>query len=67
MVEVEARTHVRDRDLPGLIALWPRELADQSPKGSCSFSQNRAGLSAPSATGPALAIGATTSTVVTLV
>jgi len=34
MVEVEARAYVRDRDLPGLIALWPRELADQSPEGS---------------------------------
>jgi hypothetical protein len=34
MVEVEARAYVRDRDLPGLIALWPQELADQSQKGS---------------------------------
>jgi len=34
MVEVEARAYVRDRDLPRLIALWPRELSDQSPKGS---------------------------------
>jgi len=33
MVEVEARAYVRDRDLPRLIALWPRELADQSPQG----------------------------------
>jgi hypothetical protein len=34
MVEVEARAYVRDRDLPGLIALWPQELADQSQRGS---------------------------------
>ena len=33
MVEVEARTYARDRDLAGLIALWPQELADQSQKG----------------------------------
>ncbi len=33
MVEVEARAYARDRDLPGLIALWPQELVDQSQRG----------------------------------
>jgi hypothetical protein len=34
MVEAEAHAYVRDRDLPGLIALWPQERADHSQEGS---------------------------------
>jgi hypothetical protein len=29
-----AAAYVRSRDLPRLIALWPHELADQSPEGA---------------------------------
>jgi hypothetical protein len=29
----EAHSYNRDRDLPGLIALWPRELADKTREG----------------------------------
>jgi hypothetical protein len=63
MVAVEARAYARDRDLPGLIALWPLELADESPEGSLLILSKLRRLSAPSAAGPAQAIGATTSTV----
>ncbi len=34
MVEAGAGCYVRARDLPRLVALWPRELADQTPEGS---------------------------------
>jgi hypothetical protein len=33
MVEAGAAAYVRARDLPKLIALWPHELADESPEG----------------------------------
>lgn len=33
MTDAEAGRYSRSRDLPGLIALWPRELADSSPEG----------------------------------
>lgn len=34
MADADARHYVRGRDLPRLIALWPRELADETPEGS---------------------------------
>lgn len=34
MVDAGAGCYVRARDLPRLIALWPRELCDQTPEGS---------------------------------
>jgi hypothetical protein len=34
MVEAGVARYLRARDLPRLIALWPHELADQSPEGS---------------------------------
>lgn len=34
MVDAGSGCYLRARDLPRLIALWPHELADQSPKGS---------------------------------
>ena len=34
MVEAGAGCYVRARDLPRLIALWPRELCDQTSEGS---------------------------------
>jgi hypothetical protein len=34
MVEAGAGCYVRARDLPRLIALWPRELGDQTSEGS---------------------------------
>ena len=34
MVEVGVGCYVRARDLPRLIALWPRELCDQTSEGS---------------------------------
>ena len=33
MADAGARIYLRARDLPKLIALWPRELADESPEG----------------------------------
>ena len=33
MAEADAKVYVRPRDLPKLIALWPHELADESPEG----------------------------------
>jgi hypothetical protein len=33
MAEAGAAAYSRPRDLPKLIALWPHELADQSPEG----------------------------------
>jgi hypothetical protein len=33
MVEAGTAVYVRPRDLPKLIALWPHELADESPDG----------------------------------
>lgn len=34
MVDAGSGCYLRARDLPRLIALWPQELADQSPEGS---------------------------------
>ena len=34
MVDAGSGCYLRTRDLPRLIALWPHELADQSPEGS---------------------------------
>jgi hypothetical protein len=34
MVDAGAGCYLRARDLPRLIALWPREIADQSSQGS---------------------------------
>ena len=34
MADAGAGCYLRARDLPRLIALWPHELADQSPEGS---------------------------------
>jgi hypothetical protein len=34
MVDAGSGCYLRARDLPRLIALWPHELADQSPEGS---------------------------------
>jgi hypothetical protein len=34
MVDAGLGCYLRARDLPRLIALWPQELADQSPEGS---------------------------------
>ena len=34
MVEADTGRYLRKRDLPGLIALWPHELADSTPQGS---------------------------------
>ena len=34
MADADARLYLRKRDLPRLIALWPRELADPTPQGS---------------------------------
>ena len=33
MTDAGAASYLRSRDLPKLIALWPRELADNSPEG----------------------------------
>jgi len=33
IADAGARIYLRVRDLPKLIALWPRELADESPEG----------------------------------
>ena len=33
MAEAGAAAYLRARDLPRLIALWPRELDDHSPEG----------------------------------
>jgi hypothetical protein len=33
MAQAGAGCHLRARDLPRLIALWPQELADPSPQG----------------------------------
>ena len=34
IADAEASHYLRNRDLPGLIALWPKELADQSREGT---------------------------------
>ena len=34
MVDAGSGCYLRARDLPSLIALWPHELADESPEGS---------------------------------
>lgn len=34
MAGAGARAYRRERDLPRLIALWPREIEDESPEGS---------------------------------
>ncbi len=34
MVDAGSGCYLRARDLPRLVALWPHELADQSPEGS---------------------------------
>lgn len=33
MAEAGAKLYVRSRDLPKLVALWPKQLADESPEG----------------------------------
>jgi hypothetical protein len=33
MIDAGAAVYQRARDLPKLVALWPRELADESPEG----------------------------------
>jgi hypothetical protein len=36
LAETDAAAYARARDLPKLIALWPHELADDSPKAAAA-------------------------------
>ena len=61
MVDAGSGCYLRARDLPRLIALWPHELADQSPEGSLLILSKLRGLFAPSGGAPLRVIGAMSS------
>jgi hypothetical protein len=59
MANTGAKEYVRSRDLPGLISLWPAEIANVSTEGSCSFSASFGGRYARNGGGEVRLIGAT--------
>jgi hypothetical protein len=63
MVEAGAGCYVRARDLPRLIALWPRELCDQTSEGSLLILSKLRRAYVPSAGVRLPAIGVTNSIV----
>jgi len=63
MVEAGAGCYVRARDLPRLIALWPRELCDQTSEGSLLILSKLRRALVPSAGVRLPAVGATSSIV----